>query len=110
MNTQHTPGSWSISEHNGRRTIQAPCDYPPKDGVAFVIEIAKCSMVNDEANAKLIAAAPELLEALKAIVVRLTRSDQLSTSKNKQVCNALRCDCFESANIARAAIQKATNA
>lgn len=60
--SEHTPGPWSVE----------PYDKYQKD---IIIIEPRCSVDNDdvdheeaEANARLIAAAPDLLEALQAVV------------------------------------------
>ena len=60
MDTKHTPGPWVIS---GRSTINAG-----RGGW-----VASVSQSNREANARLIAAAPELLEALRVLEAALIR-------------------------------------
>lgn len=58
MNSSHTPGPWSyyLNPLTGKSAIAPSGDWPP---------LAK---VNTESDARLIAAAPELLAALQAIV------------------------------------------
>jgi len=60
---KHTPGPWEVEMPGPRDQIQAIAVYgPAEDGRT---EIAWD--VKREANARLIAAAPDLLEALKAV-------------------------------------------
>jgi hypothetical protein len=54
MHTKHTPGPWIVTGNF------IDCDTPP---CRIAVALASPEM---EANARLIAAAPELLEALKA--------------------------------------------
>lgn len=59
MNAKHTPGPWISRQPEkwcGRYRVETPAG----------IEIA--AVPQDEANARLIAAAPELLDALEAII------------------------------------------
>ena len=72
MNTQskHTPGPWRTiaSTNKTMRTVVGP-DFP---GQGYIANVNLCRTnnaqdVDGEANARLIAAAPELLEALKAV-------------------------------------------
>lgn len=70
--TQHTPGPWKIFDGYGadrRRPIIVDC-IPDVDGKCIANSICYMSSTNENitANAQLIAAAPELLEALQAIV------------------------------------------
>lgn len=83
MNTNaHTPGPWTADEHRDgldiRPALGSPADaakirpcigYVPK--VRFDGAGADCGQTPDEqrANARLIAAAPELLAALEAVMV-----------------------------------------
>ena len=69
---EHTPGPWSAEEwtSRARTTVLAPIE-----GVAGGIVIADCGPSRSgycdsetEANARLIAAAPDMLEALKEFV------------------------------------------
>jgi hypothetical protein len=86
----HTPGPWAVSDNHGKRYIEPVGDNEP------VAQITKGP--NSEANARLIAAAPELLEAL----VVMCREFELKIPDH---CNA---DWYEEFNAARAAIAKAT--
>jgi len=66
MKATHTPGPWNISKH-------AAPDYCPQfgiyaDGAAAHSDLAIVKDENAQANARLIAAAPELLEALRYYV------------------------------------------
>jgi hypothetical protein len=66
MTTQHTPGPWkAISPHPGQWAICKESHQKHLESwtVAYVRDFQK----QDEANARLIAAAPELLEALKGL-------------------------------------------
>lgn len=62
MNTKHTPGLWTVSElyHKGEECSIAvhPCHFYYTGTIANL----------NKADAKLIAAAPDLLEALKTTV------------------------------------------
>lgn len=94
-NTKHTPGPWRIEED-----AQGPCMimHPTKKGVAIAsltevfrpsegfVEIESPGAPERTANAKLIAVAPELLEALKELLsiyrdtVGLVGTEQNSTT------------------------------
>ncbi len=59
MTTQHTKGPWYMNEHiSGWSSVIAPNGYA-------VCDLTDCD--NDKDNARLIAAAPELLEALEMV-------------------------------------------
>ena len=70
----HTPGPWEVlpesDSHEGPLNIVS--EYEEKGGRASANWIAECDLQSDEAqnraNARLIAAAPDLLDALKALV------------------------------------------
>lgn len=69
MKVKHTPGPWEVGEAN--HTLQYEIGVRAVDEDGFVI----CDITNDgygpeenEANAKLIAAAPEMLEFLMETV------------------------------------------
>lgn len=70
--TQHTPGPWFV---NGPWHIQAaqPTTLPVIPViVAQVTPLRSANQAEREANANLIAAAPELLEALTALVAAIS--------------------------------------
>lgn len=57
METTHTPGPWGL-RHSGKTVVSLPHTSPEAR------EVIACSIENT-ANARLIAAAPELLDALR---------------------------------------------
>lgn len=82
----HTPGPWNVSEPTGAY-IQSPAG-----GIAALTYGAR------EADARLIAAAPDLLAALTALVWQMDRMDDLPDEIEQMLAEA------------RAAITKATGA
>ena len=87
--TDYTKGPWGVFNHNGTICIdnrggdgRRPCivDWPGFDG-------NEMSRKENEANARLIAAAPEMLEALNAAVsqVHLTNSTEPMSPDVKRV-------------------------
>lgn len=65
MNTQHTTGPWKAIQNPGRE----PCTYYVVDPSGrFCIADLPSGSTCTQANARLIAAAPELLEELRAVV------------------------------------------
>ena len=88
MNTQYTPGPWRIGTPppNGEQTIGA------LNGLMVAVATTGVEMEVTEANARLIAAAPELLEALQSVLENCLDSEGLCAAHAK----------------ARAAIAKAT--
>ena len=78
---KHTPGPWGAKLKNAPRAIKLKRDHweigqesAPRAGVGIAFG-------DDEANARLIAAAPELLEALKRIIpaARDSKHENFST-------------------------------
>lgn len=76
MNTKHTPGPWELFEHSWSESSIYAGEKNEK-------QICRLSIYNEateenqmllekemDANARLIAAAPELLEALQAVIER----------------------------------------
>ena len=64
MSAKHTAGPWQVGGQFGTATFVN----------AGTICVAKCDGKLHAANARLIAAAPELLEALKAVVIIADRA------------------------------------
>ena len=90
--SKFTPGPWRKCGFNV--SVNPDCYYLLKNN-------AKLTAGELEANARLIAAAPELLEALRNLWVAYL--DSLTDNKG---CTCLRCT--EAAQAAKAAIAKAT--
>ena len=67
MNTKHTPGPWTAKGRKMEARIYGNVEGGPVAVVPYVTEWA--SNPYDEANARLIAAAPELLAALNEIMI-----------------------------------------
>lgn len=68
MNTKHTPGPWAVYENKGSTRLRIMSDSVPYD-VATMQHAG--SEEAEAANAALVAAAPQLLESLRAIVKTL---------------------------------------
>lgn len=69
MDTKHTPGPWSVSKskHMGGEHVVATL-AEDRDDRALVVHAPHGNADQDDANAYLIAAAPELLAALQRYV------------------------------------------
>ena len=68
MEIKHTPGPWRISGYNENMGYPEPVIAGMVNGrTAYVAVCIECQRM-DDANAKLIAAAPELLEALELMI------------------------------------------
>ena len=96
MSTQHTPGPWRIgtTPPNGEQTIGT------QQGLMVAVATTGANTPT-EANARLIAAAPDLLEALKACIPHLERDDHHTDALSRERPHYA---------AARAAIAKATGA
>ena len=95
MTTQHTPGPWTVT--NSGLSIKSS-GHSIHDRIADVYHSEKSAEI-DRANARLIAAAPELLEALKGTLAMLELLNAPGTN------DPIEARVFQ----ARAAILKATN-
>ena len=95
--TTHTPGPWSADPFTGAVVARNPV----RKMVAMVYgDDPECAMdARMRANSRLMAASPDLLEALKFAVVALERSDYIQMDGES----------FDVVDVARAAIAKATN-
>ena len=82
-NTKHTPGMWETGEDVGE-AVRCYVTTESRD-------ICRCeTMYGDaEANARLIAAAPELLEALKAMVEYVDAGDAAIDPPTDAACAAI---------------------
>lgn len=93
---KHTPGPWfvldRVSQNDSRSLIYSQREeYTPSEDVALVGAV---SPNEQQANAKLIAAAPELLEALKETKASIERMPKgigrgAMAPLYEQVCNAI---------------------
>lgn len=114
MKQNHTSGPWSVSP--GQDTIWA------NDGDTKVAKVWDLPWIESEAtgrrhsddateraNATLIAAAPELLEALKGILAALNQPVQFTELRTPASTDVLRGDAALARKIASAAISKATS-
>ncbi|MCA6513904.1 MAG: hypothetical protein IM569_13700 [Chitinophagaceae bacterium] len=86
MNTKHTPGKWiAVPNTSGSTTVQKPFliledKVLNAQNIASVIPCVGMPQWEVQANAKLIAAAPELLAALKEIIANPERVDKGSVA------------------------------
>ena len=95
----HTPGPWKAESFSGRYNVW-PISKRRDDGTAVAYDM-------DEANARLIAAAPDLLAALRQIEVGANTVDSCYRRNPGNFAAAL-CGLKEYADAARAAIARAT--
>jgi len=99
MNTHshtHTPGPWTATGHDGKQCVIIECTW---GSVAKVLPVG--AQDQETANAQLIAAAPELLAALKFCLTWVETFDRQTGPKSSEG------PLFTSINQARAAITKA---
>lgn len=89
---KHTPGPWHVNDGKGCRWIETS-----KDDVIARIYKDACSRETFDANASLIAAAPDLLDALERVVHAWTSQFEMNGHIAPDWCKT-----------ARAAIAKAT--
>lgn len=91
--SKHTPGNWVAKPMDSADWIDLVTDDPETcGGSAHSLPFASCRHFNQEANARLIAAAPDLLDALKELLDQDEHGEDEIWVRNK----------------ARAAIAKAT--
>lgn len=69
MSTQHTPGPWELSE--GDTSLWAKSPLGARVRISNIIKHAPINGINHAANARLIAAAPDLLAALEDLLENL---------------------------------------
>lgn len=68
MPANHTPGPWAISQSHGFRTGAPANAYTINGACGTVATTPNPNVASNAANARLIAAAPELLAALQALL------------------------------------------
>ena len=90
---KHTPGPWRTIESTNTtmRTVVGP-DFP---GQGYIADVNLCRTndaqdVDGEANARLIAAAPELLEALKQLLAMQIDCDGITVKITDYHCHQTR--------------------
>ena len=92
----HTPAPWQVTKHDD---CDASIITAGHESIAFVYidDNEKPATENNRADARLIAAAPDLLSALSGMLEIFVESDQLANFEDMETVKA-----------ARAAIKKAT--
>jgi hypothetical protein len=106
----HTPGPWELvpesDDHEGSLFVVS--EYEVKNGCASAHWIAECDLQEDEgqnrANARLIAAAPDLLEAATEMLTELRRLRDSSPAEWDELVDVGLCNAWDGI---KAAIAKA---
>lgn len=96
---KHTPGPWYTTQNSCAKEKDKPKLRVSRNWRGAEQVIAVCEEYEGEANARLIAAAPELLEALKAAREMFYTLGDRDTQESK--------DCFALYEICDAALAKA---
>lgn len=81
MNTQHTPGPWRYDRRNPSPTTGEHMIAGGKPG--YLAEVRDCGSGDVVANARLIASAPDMLQALHAVIALLSDPDADGTDANR---------------------------
>ena len=102
MNAKHTPGPWAVGhEMNSERPGSVPVVAMVRDSLGGKMHVAFVNGMagEQEANARLIASAPDMLAALRGMLdgLRVPTSVDDQNAEREEACAA-----------ARAAIAKAT--
>ncbi len=91
---KHTPGPWKVCEQYTDRAVY-PISHPidnDNQAVSILAEVNSCGGTKEQcqANARLIAAAPDLLSALEGLLkVAEKQIDQSATHEGLLNCQAL---------------------
>lgn len=104
MEKKHTPGPWRYCKTNGSPTHGEHVIAGAKPG--YLAEVRDCGSGDVGANARLIAAAPDLLEALKGVLAIV--SDSQGVAGYHLNGNTAEWDEFDEVDAAIDAIAKAT--
>jgi hypothetical protein len=99
MNTQHTPGPWAVKHHEDTDTYSIY--VAGRQWNSWTVAALGYSK-EDEANARLIAAAPDLLEALQTMLIAFAPPNYEEMDESELET------CFPEWTKARAAAAKAT--
>jgi len=88
---KYTKGKWTVSvpEIEAQRLI-INCELPEEDGKRFQRSICRtfgyCDMEEEQNNANLISAAPDLYETLKYVIRELDRADIIQANSVFMEC------------------------
>jgi len=104
MTSKHTPGPWEVVEGGSPGVLHVKGPPLPITIVTIALDIDFAGSLEREANARLIAAAPELLEAL----IEATACGMVPISSAKEGGASTHSRQVKCADMIRAAIAKAT--
>jgi hypothetical protein len=115
MTTKHTSGPWSVVEHDHSICVQTESPKKTRFGASRYAAIGgfdrgdQAQLEEARANARLIAAAPDLLEALQWYESKAKQMGRAAINKDSKLMLALMKEiAVEYGAQARAAIAKAT--
>lgn len=83
---KHTPGPWTVGTKTWSSHVIAPSKFGPHPLAVF----SGRGRDEDDANAQLTAAAPDLLEALEDLLAQVGRSDAIDTDKAREAVRKAR--------------------
>jgi hypothetical protein len=100
--TQHTPGPWATSKgaYGALHVGPAKLDHPGREAAQYAAERGRDLLAQREADAALIAAAPDMLARLNSIIDTI---ETLGDATGHHLTNAI----YDIGRDARAAIAKA---
>lgn len=104
MEAKHTPGPWVMDDAQPGDLFRHVL-HGNGDSFGYICRISTNGNANADADARLIAAAPELLEALQAVLRSFPTDGDMHAAGWEQTEIDLACRDYEAA---RAAIAKAT--
>lgn len=83
--TKHTAGPWDIIQETLDRIDIITCDKDgdPNGRIACIIRVAWCNADEENANAQLIAAAPDLLEACRVALIQIRQDNDDRKSEHR---------------------------
>jgi len=67
MTSKHTPGPWSLSDETVRDGLLSKLVHGMPEGMLAIVRVEHQGKYYGDANARLIAAAPDLLDAVRAL-------------------------------------------
>lgn len=92
--SEHTPGPWSVEDHHAEGWLSVG---GPDNSVDLICDLLGWQVAEGQttplavamANARLIAAAPDLLAALKMVAATVEAGEELTWGQRQQVLGAI---------------------